>query len=704
MKRCCCSIFFAFFIAAGYASSIDKGFSALHEYDYFKAKKIFYSELKKHKAEAAYGLATIYYRHDNPFHRLDSAYKYVYFALQSWKTYPAEKKAELGKKFGLTDSAIISLHDSVSYQAYTRLLRKPGIEAAESYLATYYISPYSKKVICLRDSFAFISLQEKITSQRCREFLYTYPQSCYADEVRNLLSFSLYAEITAAKDDKGYLDYLQKYPSGKYAQLAREELLNYYIVKKNKEGIYSQIKGSGIQYAVNYAWNMLLSLEAPNHSKQELEDFLNKYPDYPLRTELEEEFKYWHMPLLIIKKNELQGFCDTTGRVIIEPQFNEEENFSEGYALVQKGELYGYISKTGKTKIEPQFTDAESFSNHVAIVQKNNSFYLIDHSNKPLSAGYDEIADFSEGLAIVKKSGRYGAVNRNGDEVIKPVFETLGDFSEGFAPFQKNGKYGFSDKQGFTAIPPVYDWVGNFRNGLCRVQFNKYFGLINRKGDFVIEPAFDLVDEAAKGIYLVVKNNLYGFVDSTGCSLSELKYLYNPALKADMLANEKFMRLITAKKQDLQNRNGQKYFADQNYEEVSLPVNNLVIVKERNKYGLFSLTKNAFVKKSLTAVSTDGKYWYIEGKKGLSILGLSTENVLFTLEADKITHLTESYFVFEGEDGNGLVDDKGIELLPAGYDEIKTTEVPGIIYIERNEKGAYFHISARSFIWKEDGF
>ena len=58
-------------------SKIEDAFEALSIYDYFKAKKLFYTELKRAiKSAAAYGLAMIYRRTDNPFSNTDNASKY----------------------------------------------------------------------------------------------------------------------------------------------------------------------------------------------------------------------------------------------------------------------------------------------------------------------------------------------------------------------------------------------------------------------------------------------------------------------------------------------------------------------------------------------------------------------------------------------------------------------------------------------------
>ncbi|MGZ3862460.1 MAG: WG repeat-containing protein [Bacteroidia bacterium] len=685
-------------------SQIDKAFEALRIYDYFKAKQIFYKQLKKHPAEAGYGLATIYFRNDNPFHQLDSSYKYIIICRNSKEVLSPEKKLLAEKKYNITDTAISILHDSVCYKAYMKFMRNPTIESSEKYLQVYFQSPFNKKVFCLRDSFAFTQLKTKMSSEACQNYMLTYPQSCYLDETRSMNEFSLYIETTGTRTDKGYETYLSKFPTGKYIQLAKEELLNFYVKQKDAKNIYSFIKKYGSSYPTTYAWNMLLGIEVPDYTKNELENFLNKYPDYPQKADIEEEFKYWQVPFLSIKKNDLLGFCDSTGKTVIEPQYTEAEDFSEGYALVQKNDLYGYINKPGKIKIDFQFTEASSFINHVAIVQKDKMYYLIDYSNKVLSARYDEIADFSEGMAIVKKNNLYGAINLNGEEIVKPAFENLGDYSEGLAAFNKNGQYGFIDKQGFTFISPMYNWVSPFKNGACRVQYNKFYGLINKKGDFIIKPEYDILDEASKGIYLLVKNNLYGFADSTGCLLSEIKYNYNPALKPAELAGNNFMRLITAKKQDLQSANGNKLFADQNYDEVFLPVNNLVLIKEKNKYSIYNLAKVAFAKKNLASVYTDGTYWYLRNKKGLNVYAPDLSGALFAYDAEKISSFEKNYFLVEGEDGKGLLGINGNEILSPVYDEIKAGIVPDIFYVVRNEKGAYYSVSARNFIWKEDGF
>lgn len=77
------------------------------------------------------------------------------------------------------------------------------------------------------------------------------------------------------------------------------------------------------------------------------------------------------------------GFVDKSGKMVIEPQYDYAQRFSEGLALIGVGDddedtrKYGFIDKSGKIVIEPQFEDAESFDKGLASVriEKNGVSY-----------------------------------------------------------------------------------------------------------------------------------------------------------------------------------------------------------------------------------------------------------------------------------------------------------------------------------------
>ena len=63
------------------------------------------------------------------------------------------------------------------------------------------------------------------------------------------------------------------------------------------------------------------------------------------------------------------GFIDGSGKIVIQPQFEQASGFSEGLAAVQMGGKWGYIDPRGRLAISPQFDLADPFSdNGLAVV------------------------------------------------------------------------------------------------------------------------------------------------------------------------------------------------------------------------------------------------------------------------------------------------------------------------------------------------
>src|SRR5689334_17646234 len=71
--------------------------------------------------------------------------------------------------------------------------------------------------------------------------------------------------------------------------------------------------------------------------------------------------------LFVITVNSKRGFINKTGKVIIEPRFDEVEDFSENLAAVKVGDWWGYIDKTGSIVIEPKFGEGYDFSENIAV-------------------------------------------------------------------------------------------------------------------------------------------------------------------------------------------------------------------------------------------------------------------------------------------------------------------------------------------------
>ena len=73
------------------------------------------------------------------------------------------------------------------------------------------------------------------------------------------------------------------------------------------------------------------------------------------------------------------------------------------FPIEEKGK-YGFINKTGKVVITPQFEFAESFSEGMAAVSVGGKRGFIDAAGKIIiAAQYDKTTPFSEGMASGKR-------------------------------------------------------------------------------------------------------------------------------------------------------------------------------------------------------------------------------------------------------------------------------------------------------------
>jgi hypothetical protein len=62
------------------------------------------------------------------------------------------------------------------------------------------------------------------------------------------------------------------------------------------------------------------------------------------------------------------GYIDATGKLVINPQFDNAGDFHEGFADVVVKDRSGYIDKTGKLVVPPQFDDNSRFSEGLAAI------------------------------------------------------------------------------------------------------------------------------------------------------------------------------------------------------------------------------------------------------------------------------------------------------------------------------------------------
>jgi hypothetical protein len=85
-------------------------------------------------------------------------------------------------------------------------------------------------------------------------------------------------------------------------------------------------------------------------------------------------------------------------------------------------------------------------------------------------------------LIPYREGDKWGFCDRNKKIVIPCKYDDVEDFSEGLAPVELYGKWGFVDKEGKEVIPIKYDGAGSFSKGLACVELYGKYGYIDKEG------------------------------------------------------------------------------------------------------------------------------------------------------------------------------------------------------------------------------
>ena len=233
-----------------------------------------------------------------------------------------------------------------------------------------------------------------------------------------------------------------------------------------------------------------------------------------------------------IRIGEKWGYLNKSGKVAVQPKYEDVTEFNGGYASAKSGSTYYVVDANGQEfKVETSgVVDTKHFSENLAPFKTaDKKFGFIDvHGKTAIAAQFESVGYFVNRMAWAKTAGgQLGYINAKGEWVIKPQFQagrdfdaesglariksgdrwayvtmtgeivnvndtqTWGDFSEGLADGKKGELKGFYNNKGEWVIKPQFEGVRDFRNGYAAAKQGGKWGVIDKKGNWVIKPSFD---------------------------------------------------------------------------------------------------------------------------------------------------------------------------------------------------------------------
>ncbi len=613
---------------------------------------------------------------------MDSACKYTHISLNCLE---ARSPDPLPAGFSADRQSIQQLLDSISFKQLKVCLLENSIKVYNDFLAKNYLASdkYRKAAMANRDELEYNHILDINISDSAHLFMIEHPLSVFKEEAFKLMERQVFEEITKERKEENYIYFIQHHRKNSNLNNAFDALLELYKNTKNKTGVAAFIKNYPNALHRSEAWQLLFTLSVKTFTKEELENFITTYPDFPFKNSILKEMQLNDLVLIPVEKNERIGFADTTGKILIEPIYDEVNDFREGLSIVHKNDSVFFINKENVNTLGRIFTDALPFHNGLAPVKVKDKWFLIDRLGEIRSDAFDEVNELSEDLYIVKQSNFYCAIDEYAQKAYPCKFDKLGDFKNACAYYQLEGKYGFLTKNGYVH-KPEFEWISDFgANGLAIYKLNNKFGLVRNNGKILLEPKYDLIQVCTENIYLLVLNNSYGFYSSNACFLSEIIYDYEKERPIKFYTNGTVLKLLKKKSEALMDLNGRISIDFNTYQEIGFASNGLIRIKKNNKYGFVDRKLTTVIPlKYLTATDFEDSLALVTTKKGFQLININGQEVINSF--DKIEKLSRGMYLTQTDERSALYYKKSVQILPS----ISSYELYGkylILYLASGE-------------------
>ena len=240
-------------------------------------------------------------------------------------------------------------------------------------------------------------------------------------------------------------------------------------------------------------------------------------------------------------------FVDFVGGVQQNDTLSKDANkASDGLLAIATVELgkFGFINTRGEWVIEPIYDNVGQFSEGLAYVHNDSISAFINTEGQIVIDNVTKMVNspfFYNGLAACESDEEQAfMINRKGKKIIQS-FNYLGNLSHGLIPAQfffdssdpgpfmsfDNAKSGYITPKGRWAIETnLLNTPRDFHEGLVVIQLaNDKFGALNTKGDTIIEPEYILLSDFHSGVACACSpDRTCQFIDKTGKTITDEKF------------------------------------------------------------------------------------------------------------------------------------------------------------------------------------
>lgn len=166
---------------------------------------------------------------------------------------------------------------------------------------------------------------------------------------------------------------------------------------------------------------------------------------------------------------------------------------------VRQGMKWGYADTTKNLVITPQFDAANNFSDGLAIVEKNKKAFAIDEAGKILTPAFDQMLVLEDTLLSIYLNevsdtlGGWGICTRSGRLILPPVYDEIENIDANLFAFRKDSLWGVVHRDGRIYTKPAYTSIDLVYRDYLQLHKGKKLGLMGRDGTRYLDDVYDRI-------------------------------------------------------------------------------------------------------------------------------------------------------------------------------------------------------------------
>ncbi len=413
-----------------------------------------------------------------------------------------------------------------------------------------------------------------------------------------------------------------------------------------------------------------------NADRAELERKKAQHAFYELQTQSQATEKQRHLALHNLEKAK-----------------ENEEAAKRNLLLAEKAQQEALknleIAKVSETKANEALEKRNKLINFFGFGAENRAwayrdgkFAIIDKDgNKFTDFVFGEPTPFQNGVAQAELDNDFAIVNANGD-TLTAGYEFFVHTNNDLIYTKKNNQYGFINADGKLVNNSIWFdnvWQPSIDNQVGWIRKNGLWGLMSTSGNLLINPQFDEKTDFSNQLARVRKEQKWGLLNNEGV------IVVPPTYDSVAILQNSYSRLQRNAKVGLADPKGNLTLPLIYNEIIELDANLLMVADSNNRWALFPKTGLPLTPKPYLVLEKSGKKGILQAKneQGWGLIDLKGRE-LITPQFDNIETFDAHDWAVVSKQGNyGVLNGKGDWIIPADYQAI--TILPNLVLAAKKE-------------------